>query len=141
MEERILEPSTEAQKKWSAILKEAQESGLSGAEFCRRKGLNIKVFYWWRKRFGLTRKRGGKNSLVPVVIREKQKSFGVFPQTFEVSFPDGRSLKVPQGFDPKSLKRLIEILSLKCLALPEDISRCRLNGHAQRYRRPLLSCP
>jgi len=45
MEERILEPSTEAQKKWSVILKEAQESGLSGAEFPGRKGLNVKVFY------------------------------------------------------------------------------------------------
>jgi len=43
MAKRILGPSAETQKKWLVILKEAQESELSGADFLGRKALNIKV--------------------------------------------------------------------------------------------------
>lgn len=43
-----------SRQKWSRIFEKQAGSGLSGAEYCRRQGLNVKDFYYYRRR-----ERGG----------------------------------------------------------------------------------
>lgn len=39
-----------SEARWFALVTEAEESGLSAAQFCRERGLSAESFYMWRKR-------------------------------------------------------------------------------------------
>jgi len=39
----------DAAKHWQRLLREWKKSGLSQAEFCRRRGITAMTFYWWKR--------------------------------------------------------------------------------------------
>jgi len=42
----------ELREEWTGIVEQWSDSGLSGAEFCRRRELSVARFYSWRRRLG-----------------------------------------------------------------------------------------
>jgi hypothetical protein len=59
------------QERWRELLGRWQSSGLSQAEFCRRRGVPVWKFLWWKKRLGIIgavrsiRNREGSRAITP----------------------------------------------------------------------------
>lgn len=54
-------------KEWHDHVSRQLESGLNPPEYCRRSGLSVANFYYWRQRL---RKRERKSPLIPVVVKQ-----------------------------------------------------------------------
>jgi transposase-like protein len=48
---RTIEAGTTSEKKWTELIRQQQQSGLSVSAFCRDHGFSDQAFYYWRKRF------------------------------------------------------------------------------------------
>jgi hypothetical protein len=103
--------------RWRALLNDFQRSGLTHAEFCRRRGLSLHTF---RKRLydqravatGIernapkSRPRPEPTRFLPVTLRPDIPSND--PLTLVLS--DGRRVAIGKGFDSDTLRRLITVL-------------------------------
>jgi hypothetical protein len=110
---------TSADLRWRALLHDFQRSGLTHVEFCRRRGLSLHTF---RKRLY------GQKALVPGLKREHKsapaeltrflpvtlKAGDLLPVTsvdpLTVILCGGRRIVVGEGFDPETLRRLIDAI-------------------------------
>lgn len=100
--------------RWRAHLKRWAESGLSGAAYCGRHGLNPKCFYRWRRIFaesgrdgqgaGLSRAGEGLALFAELRLPDGGGS-GV-----EVCVAGGRTIRVAVGFDAPTLCRVVTAL-------------------------------
>lgn len=112
---------------WSELLRAWERSGLSQAEFCRRRGIKAVSFSWWKRQLGMaTRSTGrrmpglaggsrpgqrakfvevtwpaGPGALSPA-LGASTGSFG-----YEVVLTSGRVLRLPPVFDSDQVSRLI----------------------------------
>lgn len=98
-----------AGRRWSAedaraVLAELEGSGLSADEFAARTGLDPKRLYRWRRRL-----REAERSLF-VEVTAKPTSAPVRAGVFVVELGNGRTVRVPVGFDAAELRRLVEAL-------------------------------
>ena len=93
------------------ILREQRRSGLSLLAFARKHGLCYASLLRWRSRQPKgTRvlappEAAADPRFVPVKIERE-----VLSEDYVVSWAGGRSLKVPQQFEPDSLRRLLAVL-------------------------------
>lgn len=116
---------TERARYWSDLVAAWSQSGLSQAEFCRRRGVNGGTFAWWKRQL---EKAAGPAAARPAVTSVGAKRRGRPPKTaarfvevrlagtssastsasmYEVMLAGGRSIRVPAQFDPQTLSRLI----------------------------------
>ena len=99
---------TERAKHWSGLLEAWAGSGLSQAEFCRRRGVNGMTFAWWKRQLRRECEGSAKGPsaesrrFVEVRLTSANQS-----SSYEVVLAHGRSIRVPLGFDAESLSRLI----------------------------------
>jgi hypothetical protein len=105
--------------RWDALLGDFRRSGLTHAEFCRCRGISIHSF---RKHLSqkpasnpthpdLPAAAGVAPRFVPVTILPDPAPTGVRPRPpLELILPDGRTIAVAPGFDPRTLRRLIDTL-------------------------------
>ncbi len=111
---------TSTDLRWVALSNDFQRSGLTHAEFCRDREVSLHTF---RKRLY------GQNSLAPGVGR-KGDSVPLEPARFlpvalepdadlppvppadplAIILPGGRRIAVGEGFDPETLRRLIDAI-------------------------------
>lgn len=105
-----------------------RDSGLSGAEYCRRHGLKPQSFYWWRGRFtredgGSSKRRGAESpdSTQSSKAVECSSSASVFTEIRLASLPSAscgvevvlsgeRRVRVEPGFDEETLVRVVQTL-------------------------------
>ena len=98
-------------KEIAGILRDHRRSGLSLLGFARKEGLCYASLLRWR-----SRQRKGANVLVssdlgadprfvPVKIESERLS-----GDYVLSWPAGRSLKIPRQFETDSLRRLLTVL-------------------------------
>ena len=98
-------------KEKAGILKEYQRSGLSLLAFARKHGLCYASLLRWR-----ARQRKGANVLMPPATEANPRFVAVKLESegmsgdYVLSWAGGRSLKIPQQFDPESLHRLLAVL-------------------------------
>ena len=66
---------------WQRLLEEWSRSGLSQAEFCRRRGVKAVTFAWWKRRLGQTGSKGRgpgprrtRTGFVEVALRQSHVS-------------------------------------------------------------------
>src|SRR5436305_8559086 len=50
---RAIEAGTTSEKKWTELIGQQQQSGLSVSAFCRDRGFSDQAFYYWRKRLSV----------------------------------------------------------------------------------------
>jgi hypothetical protein len=88
------------------LIQDQKVSGLSQAEFCRRNGVSLHAFRIWkyRDRPGAVRSAVATPRLLPVRI------VGAAVWTIEVVLAAGRTIRVRDGFDERTLERLIATL-------------------------------
>lgn len=98
-------------KEKAEILREHRRSGLSLLAFARKHGLCYASLLRWR-----SRRRKGARVLVPPdtegdprFVPVKIESEGLSGE-YVLSWPGGRSLKIPSQFETDSLRRLLAVL-------------------------------
>lgn len=93
---------------WSGLLSEWKRSGLSQAEFCRRRGIKAVTLAWWKRQlpssWGDPVQAGGraKDRFVEVQLPSL-----VSMPAYEIMLARGRSIRVGSQFDSEVLTRLI----------------------------------
>lgn len=102
---------TERAKYWSALVAAWSQSGLSQAEFCRRRGVKVASLAWWKRQLRkpsseLPKRRGRLTKASKQFVEVRWTGTSSAP-TYEVVLARGRSIRVPSQFDPQILSRLI----------------------------------
>lgn len=114
--------------KWEPLIRECKGSGLTSAEYAKRKGLNIRSFRWWRWQLGRrarpptnvpqvrTHGSGHESPLfLPVIVRESPTPREPVPISrvhppLEVVLAGDRRVLVHGDFDGPLLAKLVKAL-------------------------------
>ena len=118
---------------WQRLLAEWARSGLSQAEFCRRRGIKAVNLAWWKRRLKGTDdagggrparqpSRAGRKGFVEVALRRGSSSVPALRTSFlvpasvryELMLPGGVGLRLPDDFDPERVARLVQALAATC---------------------------
>ena len=90
---------------WREVIEKQAASGISAAEFCRDHNIIIHQFHWWRNRFRKENAEGKEAGFLELVPCSKSQHSGI-----RIRLSDGLSIEVEQGFDPLTLRCVIETL-------------------------------
>ena len=102
-----------------AILSDYQLSGLSLLAFARQHQLCYATLLRWRSRHACEGSRTGMGSLYPdesvlksrfVPVRIDPEPAGGTLEGFVITWSAGKSLRVPDRFNPDQLRRLLDVL-------------------------------
>jgi hypothetical protein len=124
---------TNRAKYWQRMVVAWEASGLSQAEFCRRRGLKAVTFAWWKRQLVGTPGRGGarrktragrrKPAFVEVAlpdgvtagkIAKVSDTVGSPLDGYEVALPCGTSIRLPADFDVDKASQLISAVAQSC---------------------------
>ena len=94
------------ERQWRRWIGEWQTSGLSVRAFCERRGLTVGSFYAWRR--VLERRAAEQAVFVPVQV--VADTVPAQTSALEVVLTDGRTVRVPPGFDAATLRQLLAVL-------------------------------
>lgn len=105
---------------WQELIEQWHRSGQSVGAFCADRDLRASTFSWWRWHLGPDQDPESEpESPVPVDAGSWLRWTARAPASvtageegvaFELRWPDGLTLRVPQGFDPSALVRLLSVL-------------------------------
>jgi hypothetical protein len=114
------------EKLWRRIVKQQRDSGLSVRAFCNREGLKDFNLFWWRRE--LSRRDREANTAIPSRSAEESVAAPASPVflpvrviddrgerarpivPIEILLPDGPIVRVPLGFDPRTLGDVLAVL-------------------------------
>ncbi len=129
---------TDRAKYWQRMVTAWEASGLSQAEFCRRRGLKAVTFAWWKRQLVGTgegdvhrgrgdRRRMGAGQSTPAFVEvampkgvatdrsARVSTLGGVPASgYEVTLPCGTSIRLPVDFDMDRASRLIHAVAQSC---------------------------
>ncbi len=104
---------------WQRLVAAWEKSGLSQAEFCRRRKVKAVNFGWWKRklgsmskshpgtgRSGSTRTGSSPRSAKPQFV-EFRMTDAAGASAYEVVLRSGRVLRLPQDFDPAVVAQLV----------------------------------
>ena len=89
---------------WRAHSEAWQESGQTQGEYCKRHGLNLKTFAYWRRRLKVDNTAVRLVQLPTEMLRPPQES------TLRVLIDGRYTIEVGDGFNPATLGRILEVL-------------------------------
>ncbi len=102
--------------RWKALLNDFRRSGLTQAEFCRRRQISLHSFrkHLYQPQPPQTASSDDRPAapadqpVLPVtILPEPTPSITGPPAHLELILPNGRRIAVAPGFDPQTLRRLI----------------------------------
>ena len=102
--------------RWNAILNDFRRSGLTQAEFCRRRELSLHSFRKHLYRPGSTptaseRPPAADHHFLPVtILPDPTPSLAASRSHLELILPTGHRIAVPLGFDHRTLRHLIAVV-------------------------------
>lgn len=91
---------------WRRLVAKQVESGLKAAAFCREYKINLHQFYRWRRRFRNEQPKGVSAGFVELVPCLTEPESGI-----RIYLGDTLSIEVERGFDPVTLRAVIETIS------------------------------
>ena len=104
---------------WKSLLNEFRRSGLTQAEFCRRRQISLPSFrkHLYQPRPSQTASSDGRPSagadaqFLPVtILPDPTPPITASPSHLELILSNGRRIAVAPGFDPQTLRHLIAVL-------------------------------
>ena len=94
-------------KFWQAHVKGWEQSGISQAEYCRSKGLSLRNFGYWKKKFF----RKSPVTFVPVAVKATPLPASLSGPSLKLLTRTGFGIEIGDGFKPETLKRLLDTLA------------------------------
>ena len=96
---------SEQQKRWQALIEDQRSSGMTRAEFCKRRGVSVSSFYSWAARF---KKKGNEKKIENNFIRVEES---LNEEPMRITFQSGVSLHFTQTPDPEWITLLVKLVS------------------------------
>lgn len=100
---------------WEKLIEEQKLSGLSKAEFCKRKGMKPARFYYYegelrKKEF---KKASDNSSFIPIKLKNSVLATNKNTDnqsSIRIIFKNGTECLIPEGINKNYLKEIIEVL-------------------------------
>jgi hypothetical protein len=93
-------------KHWRTIIEKQAASGLSASAFCRENNIHNSQFHWWRGRFRKEKSQVNESGFLQLVSVSKS----VQHSAIRISLRDDLFIEVDPGFDPQTLRGVIEAI-------------------------------
>jgi hypothetical protein len=97
---RAIEACTTSEKKWTELIRQQQQSGLSVSVFCRDRGFSDQAFYYWRKRLS------GRDPVRFALVAAGGTDYA----PIELLLASGDRLRIAPGTDVLTLRTVLNIL-------------------------------
>jgi hypothetical protein len=110
-----MEAQTPREKEIRALIREHARGRTTWEEIAGRDGIAVSTLSWWRseiRRRDRLRSEVQHDRFVEVEIDASVAASSSDP--FELVLTDGRSVRVPAGFDASDLGRLLEVIDGTC---------------------------
>jgi hypothetical protein len=112
------------EKFWRRTIRQQQHSGLTVRAFCLREGLKDGAFRWWRQALARRDREvvastqadrdGEPIEAAPTFLPVRLVDLEMIPARpsppIEVVLPTGPTVRVPSGFDPRTLGQVLAVL-------------------------------
>ena len=109
---------------WRRAIRQQQQSGLAVPEFCRREGLKDGAFRWWRQELARRDQQPSPDprgvpeadttdaapAFLPVRVVDLEAVTTRSAPPIEIVLPGGPTVRVPAGFDPRTLGDVLTVL-------------------------------
>jgi hypothetical protein len=106
------------------MIRQQQRSGLTVRAFCLREGLKVGAFRWWRQALARRDREpsatpaddrdgettGAVPAFLPVRLVDLEAASPRPSPPIEVVLPTGPTVRVPSGFDPRTLGQVLAVL-------------------------------
>jgi transposase len=100
---------------WSKRVDRWRKSGLSAEEFAEREGFKSKQLVWWRWKLRSSPPAPPppppELRFLPVHVVDTPVQAAGSGASLEIALPNGRVVRVPPGFEPAMLKRVLAVAS------------------------------
>jgi hypothetical protein len=99
---------------WAKRVERWAKSGLSAEAFGARERLKAKQLYWWRWRLRSSPPESSPPPplrFLPVHVKDATAAPTGAGVALEIALPNGRVVRVPPGYDPAMLERVLAIAS------------------------------
>jgi transposase len=100
---------------WVGRVDRWRRSGLSAEDFAAREGLKPKQLGWWRWKLRSSPPPSSSSApelrFLPVRVVDTARPASGSDVALEVALPNGRVVRVPPGFEPSMLERVLSIAS------------------------------
>jgi putative transposase len=100
---RAIEAGSKKAKKWSELIQQQQQSGLSVTAFCRKHSFSDQTFYNWRKRLA-----GSEPVRFALVAADSAAAAEQLP--IELILVSGDRLRIAPGADAATLRTVLNAL-------------------------------
>ena len=118
MKNRVRRGDPQRRRHWEEVMRRWREGGQTVRAFCRAENLRESAFYFWRRELTRRRRRdpkpaaGANNapSFLPVHLVEPSAAEPA--RGVEIVLGQGRTLRVPPGFDRQTLADVLAVLEL-----------------------------
>jgi hypothetical protein len=114
---------------WRRIIRRHQQTDLPVSAFCQREGLKVANFLWWRRELnrrdrekiesprGPLPKGPSRSPVAPVFLPVHVVEANLAPRQpappIEIVLQGGPTLRVPSGFDPRTLGEILAVLETR----------------------------
>lgn len=102
------------ERRWRALVAEQRRSGLTIAAFCLDRQLAASAFHYWKRELRTrdTERRSARPAarFLPVLVADAPTTSPAGSALLELALPSGEVLRVPAGFDPATLARVLAVL-------------------------------
>ena len=97
----------EKNKFWQAHIETWKQSGISQSAYCRGKGLSLRSFGYWKKKFF----RKLPVTFVPVAVKTFPFPIGLSGPSLKLLTRTGFGIEIGDGFKPETLRKLLDTLA------------------------------
>lgn len=108
---------------WRELIRRQRDRGETVAGFCGREGVSVHQFYWWKRTLKSRSRRSASGHGRPAASEDTAGEGSLAAKSFfpvrlpfstaapiELVHPGGWVLRVPAGFDPRSLRQILASL-------------------------------
>lgn len=92
-------------ERWRELVSAWEASGLTQSEFCRRRGVHLKTFGRWKRRYAGVR-AAGSSAFVEVV----PEVLGGDGRPYRIVLPNGVAIEMGSAFDADRLSSLLSVV-------------------------------
>ena len=101
-----MEPA-EKNRFWQGHVKGWEQSGINQSAYCRGKGLSLRSFGYWKKKFF----RKSPVTFVPVTVKTSLFPAGLSGPSLKLLTRTGFGIEIGDGFNPETLRKLLDTLT------------------------------
>lgn len=103
----------ETKKNWPELIQEYRASGLTGIQWCEKNGFKIHTLRYHIGKLNKENKKVSHETKWASIVPEESAVNGIEAKPLKIIIGQS-TIEVAQGFDPDTLKAVVEVLYEKC---------------------------